>query len=391
MKLQTRFFVTLPLVLACASLCSFMAHACTIFVLTDTNHALFCNNEDWSDTNSRVWFLPAGDHCYGAVYVGFENGIPQGGLNTQGLSYDWVAGYNEKWEPNPNAQPCRGGSSQRILENCSTVNDAIAFYRTHDEPGFAHARTLVADRTGASVIIGQHDGKLQVFPDNQCRGFGFGHITLDAALAKDPEPTVANGFQILTDCRQSGDYATKYSNIYDLKTGDVFLHPIPGSSDEVKFNLADELKKGPHYYDMRKIQEQLAQAPQPLPLNLERFPLDHYKPIPDHEPKIAAHMRAMLQDERDGTIKQEDFTPEAWKRALPQQQVDQDNLKLIGDLVSLTLVDRSNADGQRSYRYRAEFARATLLVHYVFDAQNKFVSGEMEAYELNFGANPNKR
>jgi penicillin V acylase-like amidase (Ntn superfamily) len=47
-------------------------HACTIFVLTDTNHALFCNNEDWSDPNTRIWFLPAGDGYYGAVYVGFD-------------------------------------------------------------------------------------------------------------------------------------------------------------------------------------------------------------------------------------------------------------------------------------------------------------------------------
>ena len=28
------------------------ARDCTTFVLTDTNHALFCNNEDWSDLNS---------------------------------------------------------------------------------------------------------------------------------------------------------------------------------------------------------------------------------------------------------------------------------------------------------------------------------------------------
>lgn len=33
-------------------------HACTIFVLTDTNQALFCNNEDWSETKTRIWFLP---------------------------------------------------------------------------------------------------------------------------------------------------------------------------------------------------------------------------------------------------------------------------------------------------------------------------------------------
>ena len=32
------------------------ASACTIFVLTDKDRALFCNNEDWSNPNTRIWF-----------------------------------------------------------------------------------------------------------------------------------------------------------------------------------------------------------------------------------------------------------------------------------------------------------------------------------------------
>jgi len=49
---------------------------------------------------------------------------------------------------------------------------------------------------------------------------------------------VANGFKIVHDCRQPGEYATKYSNIYDLKSGDIFLYPLSERDDEVKFNLA---------------------------------------------------------------------------------------------------------------------------------------------------------
>ena len=66
------------------------AKACTIFVLTDSSHALFCNNVDWADANTRIWFEPAGKGYYGAAYVGFDNGWPQGGVNTEGLAYDWV-------------------------------------------------------------------------------------------------------------------------------------------------------------------------------------------------------------------------------------------------------------------------------------------------------------
>jgi hypothetical protein len=51
----------LACVLACLSFGSMPAQACTIFVVSDTNRALFCTNEDWSNPKTRIWFLPAGD------------------------------------------------------------------------------------------------------------------------------------------------------------------------------------------------------------------------------------------------------------------------------------------------------------------------------------------
>jgi hypothetical protein len=52
---------------ACAS-----AQACTIFVMTDGKRVLFCNNEDWSNPNTKVWFVPGAGGRHGAAYVDFE-------------------------------------------------------------------------------------------------------------------------------------------------------------------------------------------------------------------------------------------------------------------------------------------------------------------------------
>jgi len=188
--------------LICASLQSSIA--CTIFVLTDTNRTLFANNEDWSNPRTRVWFIPAIEKRFGAVYVGFDDGA-QGGMNTEGLAWDWVAGFNDVWQPDPGLTNVWGNSSQQMLETCATVAEAIAFYRSHREMSFRRARILVADRTGASVIIGAKDGKLLVETANQCRGFGYGNETLDKMLAKSAEPTVGNGFKILRACMQQGN------------------------------------------------------------------------------------------------------------------------------------------------------------------------------------------
>ena len=362
------------------ALCGFISvpvHACTIFVLTDTNRALFCNNEDWSNPKTRIWFVPAGITNHGCVYVGFDDGFPQGGLNTEGLASDWVAGYKEAWKPDPSL-PTSAGNRQ-LLETCATIEEAIAFFRGHREVGFYSARVLVADRTGASVIIGAKDGKLQVEKSNQCRGFGYGAQTLDQMLtAGSAEPTPEKGAKILRACLQEGKYATKYSNIFDLKSGEIFLFPSPGRDDQVKLNLAAELKKGAHYYDIPQIQEQLAQAPRPLLPNMERSLLDKYQPIPDQEPKVTVRIRALWQDFLEDTMHADDYTAETWKEVSTNRKLGQATIKSLGRFVSLTLVDRSEAGGKRSYRYRLEFENNRLLQKFIFDEQNKLAACQTE-------------
>lgn len=359
-----------------------LANACTVFVLTGTNSALFCNNEDWLATATRIWFLPAGEGYHGAVYVGFDNGYAQGGMNTEGLTFDWLAGYTEKWERNPSLPEARWNSGQRMLETCATVDEAVAFFKSHFEAGFWRAKILVADKSGASVIIGARDGKLVVEKDNQCRGFGYGQQPLNLALAKHPPATVTEGFRILKDCRQGGEYSTKYSNVFDLLSGDIFLYPLPGRDDEVKLNLAAELKKGAHYYEMPKIQEQLALAPQPLPLNMERFPVDKYKPIADKEPEVATHLRAMIRDAAADHPNPDDYTPEFWNEVSKEQKEIHESLVRLGAVNSLTLVDRTNENGLRVYRYRWDFENAILLQRMVLDGQNKLAASRSEAVEM---------
>jgi hypothetical protein len=355
--------------------------ACTIFVLTDPHRALFCNNEDWSNPKTRVWFVPAGKGYLGCAYVGFDNGWAQGGLNAQGLAFDWVAGFKEVWRPGPELKSVRGNSSARMLETCTNVQDAIAFYRQHRETSFTYAKMLVADRTGASVIIGAKDGKFQAEQANQCRGFGYERRTLYEMLAENSEATVANGASILRACVQKGQYATKYSNVFDLKSGDIFLFLFPDQAESVKLNLADELKKGPHYYDIPKVRQQLSQPSMPLLNNMKRFILDEYKPIRDREPELTKHFRDMMQDAFGGVLRPDDFTAECWKEISPTQEELQAQTKALGSLVTLALVDRRAEGARRSYTYRMEFQKATVLQRFVLDERSKVALIETEGAE----------
>ena len=363
-------------------LCVFISvsvHACTIFVLTDTNRTLFCNNEDWINPLTRIWFVPSGTTNYGCVYVGFDDGIPQGGLNTKGLAFDWVAGTKETWTPDPGLPGSIG--CRQMLETCATVDEAITFFQEHRELGFYIAKILVSDRTGTSAIIGAKGAKLQVEKSNQSRGFGTGEQTLKQMLTtRSSKPIVSNGAKILRATLQIGKHGTKYSNVFDLKSGDIFLFPFPGRDDSVKLNLAAELKKGGHYYDMPQIHKQLIQSPRPLLHNMERCLLDKYKPIPDREPKVTKHVRRIIKESLEGIPRNDDYTADAWSEESLRQMIDSRIIKSFGQLVSLTLVDRSEEGEKRSYRYRVQLVRNTLLQQLVFDKQNKLVSSRIEDF-----------
>jgi len=74
----------------------------------------------------------------------------------------------------------------------------------------------------------------------------------------------------------------------------------------------------------------------------------------------------------------EDYTADVWKELAPEQKKIQADLKRLGNLVSLTLVERSKEDGRRSYRYRMEFEKVMVLQHVVFDKRNKVALSESE-------------
>ena len=362
------------------------AQACTIFVLTDANKTVFCNNEDWLNPGTRIWFVPAGAGYFGCAYVGFDDGWARGGLNTEGLACDWVGGFNEEWKSGPASLCVRGNPTERLLESCTTVGDAIAFFRKHPEPDFARAKILVADRSGASAIIGARAGKLRIEQSSKSRGFGYAFRTLNPMLAMSPEPTVTDGASILHACVQRGPYATKYSNVFNLKSGEIFLYPLSDQSNEVRFSLAAELEKGGHYYDMPQIRRQLAHAPQPLLTNMRRFFLDELPPIPGQDSNVTNHLRATIEDAMRGTMRPYDYTVEFWKEISTSQKEIQTDLRRYGEFASMALVDQRTEDTGHGYRYRVELEKATLLVHYVLDERHRVALIQSEGAERKPGA-----
>jgi len=359
--------------------------ACTIFVLTDANRTLFFGNEDYINTNTRLWFVPAGKGYYGCVYAGFDDGVGQAGMNTEGLAFDWWAGGMSAYVADPSLPRAVGSSSERMLETCATVEEAIVFYRTHAEPGFANADILIVDRTGASVVIGAREGKLFFERSTHSRALGYGKPIFERLYQAGSPAALNSGTDILRQCVQGGRGGTKYSYTFDLRTGGIQLYDFADDRQGVDLSLAEELAKGAHYYDIPALAEQVEDAPRPLLLNMYRMCLYDFTPLPDQAPATTNRVKRLLTDAANGKMQTAHYATSLWGKLAPIQAAVKSELSVLGGIHSITLIKRTDVGGGlTNFSYLIVFDNARVLMRFTFDRKlraHEFVSLRGEAVQ----------
>ena len=266
----------LALLFVCVSA---QSYPCTIFSIVRDGKVFVGNNEDERrEYTAKSWFIQPRDGKYGCVLFGWADGWAQGGMNDQGLFWDWAAGYKTDWEPSHEKRDYLGGLSYKIIRECATVKEAVETCRLYNQPSFAYARVMFVDRTGDSAIVGWEKGKMKVIRNRDgLQVLGYGQRTGKARLEELQEVSMMAAKGIATACcRRKGKVITHYSNVFDLQNGDVYVFNIwhhrkglfswitQSHSDRkcFRFNLDEELKKGNHYYDLPLLAAQLTKPPQ---------------------------------------------------------------------------------------------------------------------------------
>jgi len=266
MKMRKSMIGALVLLALCSP-----AHPCTIFFAHDGERALAGNNEDHANPEGRIWFMPAEKGKYGRVYFGVDDWIRQGGMNDQGLFFDTV------WAPKLEMPELRDGRDYpgdlitKAMEECATVQEVIAlfkrlgpFYDPTPIPSVTGAM-IFADKNGDSVIIegGTHirkRGRYQAMANHYQSRPELGNMLpgrddiAKQMLEGSPEISVDLFRRILAathlDHEVGFSRPTVYSNIYDLKKGLVYVYHFHNFENVAVIDLAEELKKGKHSYDI---------------------------------------------------------------------------------------------------------------------------------------------
>jgi len=230
--------------------------ACTGFCAKSKGLVLAGNNEDWGNRRSRIWFVPAEKGAYGRMFVGFDNGFPQGGMNDQGLFFDGFATPRLEVAPTPDREMYFGNPAAKALAECATVDEVVRLFDKYARP--ESAVFLFADRNGDAVAIEPEAAvrkkdwffvqtnfyQSRTPPGAEsCPRFKIATRMLEEARG---EISIDLFRRILAATHQEGNAATQYSNIYDLSARVMYLYHFHNFENVVRIDLAEELRKGPH-------------------------------------------------------------------------------------------------------------------------------------------------
>ncbi|GMV99245.1 MAG: hypothetical protein AMXMBFR84_03840 [Candidatus Hydrogenedentota bacterium] len=271
------FSKTLLYLVSCALTAS-AASACTIFVAAKDGAVIAANNEDfYLDVTPKLWITAGENGDYGRVCVGFAEKkrarpFAQGGMNEVGLFFD-AAVIPPEPEPKDKKPKPPENMGDRMLAECGTVEEAIAWLGQFNLKIMNGGHFLIADRSGAAAVVELVDGELKSFPKTKdyigVTNFAVADPSRGnfpcprfAALKKEltPEATVTPEFcrDVLNavavprthDPKTKRDGGTLYSNVCDLKNGVVYLYRESRFDKPVVIDVAEHHAKGTAAYDM---------------------------------------------------------------------------------------------------------------------------------------------
>jgi len=237
--------------------------------VTINGHTYLGNNEDSWRLGSRIWFESGSAGKLGAVYVGYGNNFPQGGMNEAGLAFDGLTTAPKTINPRPDKKAISNPMDfvKQIMQTCKTVEDVRQFAIQYErQTQFNNGEYFFTDRAGNYLVM-ESDTLLTGSKDkyiiaNFCpsvtsekerhnwarydRGFQY--------IRNHPSDSNSNYALALTDtmheCREILGDGTMYSFIADLDKGDFTLYFYHDFAHAVKFNLKEELSKGDHASEM---------------------------------------------------------------------------------------------------------------------------------------------
>ena len=277
----TLLWILLPIFSAWFFFESTKPHTCSIFTAVQSENVLFGDNFDYHQGDLVIGFYPASSEGYGSIHFGFKtgNGSNSGqsysrAVNDQGLA--WAVNSIPRGKLNPQPEKIYSHAEDNyfstIIKQAATVEEAISLAKVFDFGDSLGVQIHVADASGDAVVIGPgRDGEITFTRKSIYDGYLLSTNFNLAIPEKGPVDfrydTATTMLDELTDLQAlTPEYAgeilnalhlrtltthTLFSNVIDLKNGEIYVYYISQYNEVVRLNIADELVKGYRVVDAR--------------------------------------------------------------------------------------------------------------------------------------------
>ncbi len=249
----------------------------TVFNISEDNLVFVGNNEELDySTDVEVWFTPATKKSHGRICFGWKQfmcfRIAEGGMNDQGLFFDWASCPKSKPPIFPGKEMLlRHCINDRILAECSTVDEAIRWLQKYTL--ITHSHIMLVDKTGNSAIVEWVNNELKIIRKKgvyqvmnnfwlshpelggyPCDEYGLTVKMLEERVNLSVE-YVTSTLKLVSIHKQIKGkvIGTIYSNVYDLMNGDVYTYYKLDYENPIKFNLEKELEKGRRIFTLKSL------------------------------------------------------------------------------------------------------------------------------------------
>jgi len=231
--------------------------SCSMFKITLNGKTMVGNNEDYWNPNTRIWFEHAKIGEYGAVYVGYDNFWPQGGMNQAGLVFDGFAEDYLAIKDTLGKKSLSANFLKDIMKRCATVDDVKKYLSQYNLSGLETSMFFFVDKTGRylvaegdSLIIGNKEyyivsnfypSKVKDESEIPIAFYQKGRKFLESHR----DTTINFCASVMDTMHQEKNWGggTIYTTIYDLNKGTIYLYYFHDYANVVKFNLNKNLKK----------------------------------------------------------------------------------------------------------------------------------------------------
>ena len=249
--------------------------SCTIFTVNISDTVYFGNNEDYRLHGTYMWLVPSQEitplfepiTIYGCVAFGFRynndpaDGYAQGGMNDQGLCVDGNGLPAVSMNPHPEREAPYTNVLEQTLFECANVSEVIHWYQTHYLGNVLSCQIHYADASGDAVVVSVGlDGEFAFTRKNSSHylvstnfnlaNYANGYYpcsrystatSMLASITDEADLTVGACRDILDAVHAEGEYATKYSNVFDPVNLEIHLFYNHNFDKMISLDLMFEL------------------------------------------------------------------------------------------------------------------------------------------------------